>query len=160
MGKIRNWRHGDMAISALIEWVKRNPISSLIGSAGTIVGFVAGVPPAWQAASQMLRIPECATYSNVYYYYDGHFRNDGREWIEYQPKEQHTFKEMYRNRNYITLINQTPRKDPRWQSMLVRLPVCGGSAQWTYQNPEHWNDLYNVTRKVAPEEAEKQARLE
>jgi hypothetical protein len=149
-----------MAISALIDWVKRNPIYSLIGTAGTVAGFVAGVPPAWQATSQMLHIPECATYSNIYYYYDGHFRNNGRNWIEYQPTERLIFKEMYRNRDYITLINQTPREDPRWQSILVRLPVCGGSAQWTYQNPQHWVNLYNVTRKVTPEEAGEQARFE
>jgi hypothetical protein len=149
-----------MAMSAVVDWVKRNPIYSLIGAAGTVAGFVAGVPPAWQALSQLLGIPECITYSNVYYYYNGHFKNNGQKWIEYQPDVQLTFQEMYRNRDYITLINQTPRADPRWQSMLVRLPVCGGNAQWTYENPQQWVDLYDVTRKVSPVEAENQARLE
>jgi hypothetical protein len=42
----------------------------------------------------------------------------------------------------------------------VRLPVCGGTSQWTYENPQAWVDLYEVTRTVSPAQQAEQARFE
>jgi hypothetical protein len=44
--------------------------------------------------------------------------------------------------------------------MLVRLPACGGTAQWTYENPENWTNLYQVERKIAHEVVLEQAKFE
>lgn len=147
----------------LTQWIKNNPLYSLIGALGTILGFIAGVPPAWHAISETFGIPECFRYSDVYYYYDGHFRHlkqAEHDWTEYQQTMKLDFEELHRDRSYILLHNLTPRTDPRWQSMLVRLPVCDGAAQWTYENPEQWTDMYQVIRTVSSAELPKHLQYE
>jgi hypothetical protein len=151
---------------SLLRWIKRNPAYSLLGVIASVAGAIAGLPAAWHAATLILGIPECGKYSDIYYYYNGHFKNNhdeknqGEKWTEYQKTTTFSFKELDRTRDYIVLLNLTPRQDPRWQSMLVRLPACGGTAQWTYENPEQWIDLFQVSTKVAPSEALEQAKLE
>jgi hypothetical protein len=102
----------------------------------------------------------CGTYADIYYDSNGHFKNENKKWTEYQPTVKLLFDELNRERDYITLINRSPREDPRWASMLVRLPVCEGTAQWTYQNPQVWVDLFPVFRKISPEVAQEQASWE
>ena len=149
-----------MRLGVIVRWIKSNPIYAFIGVIGTVTGAVAAVPPAWDAVSAAAGVPKCVTYSNIYYYFAGHFKNTGQQWQEFGQTGHFTFNEMDRNRDYITLINITPRTDPRWASMLVRLPVCGGASQWTYENPQAWVDLYEVTRTISPEQAPAQARFE
>ena len=144
-------------ISRAVRWLRRNPIYTLAGFIASVIGIVAGLP----AVLKFFNIPECITYSDIYYYHDGHFKKrDDNKWIEYQKHVRFSFREMHRSRDYITLINETPRNDPRWASMLVRLPVCGGTAQWAYQNPEEWVNLFQVSRKAAPEVMKEQAQFE
>jgi hypothetical protein len=143
-----------------ISWVKRNPIYTLGVALVPVVGIVTGVPRAWDSISAVLNIPTCLTYSDVYYYYNGHFKKIGQKWIEFQPDVKFSFDEIYRNRDYIVILNKTPRDNPRWRSMLVRLPACGGTTQWTYENPENWTNLYQVERKIAPEVVLEQAKFE
>jgi hypothetical protein len=131
---------------AVVLWIKKNPIYGFIGVLGSFLGVVAGIPAAWNAVTTLTDLPACGSYSKIYSYYDGDFRNEGQNWIERNPTETINFKELHRDRNYIVLLNQTPRTDPRWRSMLVRLPTCGGAAQWTYENPEYWIDLFQVHR--------------
>jgi len=143
-----------------VHWIKNNPIYSLVGIAASILGLIAGIPPAWLAISQAFNIPVCGSYAKIYYDSNGHFKNENEKWTEYQPTVKLLFDELNREREYITLINRSPREDPRWASMLVRLPVCEGTAQWTYQNPEIWVDLFPVFRRVSPAVAEEQAGWE
>ena len=98
--------------------------------------------------------------SDVYYYYNGHFKRFGQKWTEFQPSIKYDFEEIFRDRNYIVILNKTPRDNPRWGSMLVRLPVCGGTAQWTYENPEQWTNLFQVERDISPERISEQTRFE
>jgi hypothetical protein len=98
--------------------------------------------------------------AQTYYYYNGHFKYVGGKWLEYQPNTKIEFNEVGRTRDYITLLNKTPRSNPRWESMLVRLPVCGGTAQWTYENPEQWTDLYQVYTHPSSEIVARQAKFE
>jgi hypothetical protein len=148
------------SLRTALWWIKNNPIWSLMGGAASILGLVAGVPPAWLAVSQALNIPSCVTYSNIYYDSNGHFKKEGNNWTEYQVDTKYLFRELSRLRDYITLLNLTPREDPRWKTMLVRLPVCGGTVQWTYQDPENWVDLTTVFRNISPAEAAEQANWE
>jgi hypothetical protein len=143
-----------------LGWIKNNPIWSLVGGAASILGLVAGVPPAWLAVSQALNIPSCVTYSNIYYDSYSHFKKESNNWTEYQVDTKYLFRELSRSRDYIILLNLTPREDPRWATMLVRLPVCGGTAQWTYENPENWVDLTTVFRNISSAEVAVQANWE
>ena len=140
-----------------MRWVRRNPLFGVAAITAPILGVVTAIPQAWPAIAAMTGLPHCLSYSDIYYYHNGHFLNAGAQWIEYQRTVQLTFQEMYRNPDYIVLVNKTQRTDPRWESMLVRLPVCGGTAQWTYENPQQWIDLYDVTRSVSAALAKEQA---
>jgi hypothetical protein len=132
-----------------IRWIRRNPLYGIIAVAAPVLGAVTAIPQAWPALASIAGVPNCLSYSDIYYFHNGHFLNASVRWVEYQKNVQITFQEMYRNRDYIVLINKTPRNDPRWESMLVRLPVCGGTAQWTYENPQQWIDLYTISRSVS-----------
>jgi hypothetical protein len=147
-------------LRSAVRWIKNNPVYGLGGIAASTLGLIAGIPPAWLAISQTFNIPVCGSYGRIYYDSNGHFKNENNKWTEYQPTVKLLFDELNRERDYITLINRSPREDPRWASMLVRLPVCEGTAQWTYQNPEMWVDLFPVFRTVSPAVAEEQARWE
>jgi hypothetical protein len=140
-----------VGLRTTVRWIKNNPVYSLVCIAASIFGFVAGVPRAWVAVSEALNIPLCVTYSDVYYGSDSHFKKEknGR-WTEYQSTAKLQFDEIARARDYITLVNRTPRADPRANLMLLRLPTCGGTVQWTYQNPMHWNDHMQVFRNASP----------
>ena len=158
------WGHSNMSIAielrSVVRWVKKNPIYGLVAILAPVLGVVAAVPSAWSAIAEVAGLPKCVFYSDVYYYYGGHFRNNGELWVEYQPKARLTFQETYRTRDHIVLLNKTPRADPRWESMLVRLPACGGTAQWTYENPQQWIDLFEVTPTVSAALAKQQAAFE
>lgn len=147
----------------MLTWLKRNPVYGLIVMLVPVVGFLSSLPGALSFVAQVSGRPSpCWTYSDVYYYAGGHFRNTGGgTWMEYQPAAKMTFQEFSRDRNYITLLNKTPRTvDPRWASMLVRLPVCGGTAQWTEEDPQSWVDLYQVTPDVPAQIAAQQQAYE
>ena len=137
----------DHRLRVIVRWLKQHPIVGLLGVLSTAIGIVAGAPKAWQAVTWFAGLPECGSYSDAYYFYDGHFRKDGQNWTEYNNDGKIQFKELHRTRDYIVLLNQTPRTDPRARGMLVRLPACGGTAQWTYQNPEQWVNLFQVSRR-------------
>lgn len=150
-----------MALSKVFLWLKENPLIGLAGVVGPVLGLIVAVPNAWDAATSIAGLPACVFYSKVYYYDDGHFKDLGAgNWVEYQPHAQLKFEEITRNRTYINLKNLTPREDPRWASMLVRLPSCGGTAQWTYENPEAWTDLFQVFSTVSPALKAEQERYE
>ena len=150
-----------MAFRDVLLWVKDNPLIGVAGVVGPILALIVAVPNAWDAATNIAGLPTCVFYANVYYYNDGHFKDvGGGNWVEYQPHAQLKFEEIVRNRDYINLKNLTPREDPRWASMLVRLPSCGGTAQWTYENPEAWTNLFQVFATVSPALKAEQDRYE
>lgn len=140
-----------MTLGKIILWVQKNPLIGLVGVVGPVLGLIVAVPNAWNAATNIAGLPACVFYPKVYYYNNGHFKDiGGGNWVEYQIQARFKFVEIARNRDYINLKNLTRRTDPRWESMLVRLPSCGGTAQWTYENPEAWTDLFQVFATVSP----------
>ena len=101
--------------------------------------------------------PTCLLYGDRYSHASGYFERVGSTWVEYPPyggTNHFEFEEVRRDREYIYLRNLTPRRtDDRStpdgvlaaeRTMLLRLPACGGVAQWSYQNPLHWTDLAQV----------------
>lgn len=137
-------------LSAVARWLKDHPVITLITILGSILGYIKGVPPAWNAATQIAGIPECLTYGNVYHHSQGRFENNGMKWTEYgdwKDIDIIKFEEIHRDRNYIILRNLTARAGPKTNSnLIVRIPVCGGTVQWSIPNPQQWTDLYTVWR--------------
>ena len=79
----------------------------------------------------------------------GSFINHGQFWIEtpeYAPGQNFTFTELGHDKDYVYLVDRSrtfpgTTDDP----MIVRLPVHGGWAQWTYQSPPDWKNFNTVT---------------
>jgi hypothetical protein len=110
----------------------------LIASAGTVVPLVLGA----------VGLPRCLTYADVYNKPGSYFKKEGDVWREHFPDgTQYVFKEVRRTPDIIDLLNLTPRPSERdWQTLIVRLPVCGGSAKIILGVPERQLDLAEVWR--------------
>jgi hypothetical protein len=135
----------------IVDWVKANPVVAFLGTvipvAASIIGLVNGLPEAWKITLGMADLPPCGSYAPVYHYAIGTFTLKGSNaWHEVNTFDQFDFKEVRRTPDFILLLNLTQRSYPRWPMMLVRLPPCGGTAQWTYENPENWIDLFQIWR--------------
>ncbi|MEK7153976.1 MAG: hypothetical protein AAB792_00255 [Patescibacteria group bacterium] len=82
--------------------------------------------------------------TNKYNHPTGYFqRQKDREWKEYpvyKKGKHHVFEEMTRDKEYIYLKDLKRRRDPG-RPMLLRLPINGGTAQWSYPNPLKWEDF-------------------
>ncbi|HEY5760778.1 MAG TPA: hypothetical protein VIU34_33355, partial [Steroidobacter sp.] len=75
------------------------------------------------------------------------FRQVGDRWVEYPeyaPGRNFTFREQRRDEQYVYLQDPSRSKngDPK-VPMLVRVPVHGGMAQWTYEDST-WTDLFVI----------------
>jgi hypothetical protein len=133
-------------VRAFIRWLKANPLITLLGIVATLFGVLKGAPPAWNATTQMIGSPNCLTYGNLYHYPTGFFQRTEINWTEHGDDGAiMKFRELHRDREYIVLLNLTQRAG-RNSPMILRIPVCGGTMQWSYENPQQWIDLYNVWR--------------
>jgi hypothetical protein len=78
-----------------------------------------------------LDLPNCLTYADAYRSAQSVFKRDGTRWREYLANggpAVFEFKESGRNREFIELVNLTPR--PGYDGpLVVHLPVCGGMAK-------------------------------
>ncbi|MFO1114452.1 MAG: DUF4157 domain-containing protein [Beijerinckiaceae bacterium] len=78
----------------------------------------------------------------------GYFLKQGGRWIEYPafaPGRNFTFEHAGYDAAYAYLIDKSRTKpdDPNI-AMVVRLPINGGPAQWSYQNQWQWQNLFVV----------------
>jgi transcriptional regulator with XRE-family HTH domain len=75
----------------------------------------------------------------------GSFRKEGDVWTEYPPYapgQHNTFKEQGQDNDYIYLVDQNRKKSGDINfPMMVRLPIRGGNAQWSFPNPTEWKDF-------------------
>lgn len=80
---------------------------------------------------------------------EGYFLREGNAWIEYPPyapNQNFMFRSMGADSNFVYLVDRSRTKQgDANNAMLVRLPIEGGAAQWTYQNPLNWVDFTVVT---------------
>jgi hypothetical protein len=132
------------------SWVKANSlIVMLAGGLTTGFALIVGASNVMPLLLKAFNLPDCFTYASVYRDPYTYFKLEGPLWREYANDGAHIFdfKEVHRTRDNIDLLNLTERPGVTdWQSMIVRLPVCGGTARIT-GNPEHWIDLYQVWRE-------------
>jgi hypothetical protein len=132
--------------STVSDWIKSNRLIVLAGALTTIFGLVVSAHNALPVILSALNRPDCLTYATVYRDPFGYFKLEGDTWREYQGGVvRYEFREVHRTRDGIDLLNLTPRPDVReWQTLIVRLPVCEGTAKLTVGTTEHWYDLYPV----------------
>lgn len=141
-------------LAAISNWIKSNPLIVLVGVlAGvlsTVFGLVITLSNVVPITLKALNRPNCFTYADVYHDSWSDFKREGAFWREY-PREggtyRYQFREVHRTRDNIDLLNLTRRPEhPGWETMIVRLPVCGGTAKVTMGITENWEDLYEVWR--------------
>jgi hypothetical protein len=171
-----------MLPASLVNLIKRKPVLALLGCVGaifscfhTIASAVSDAPDVWKkAVAPVLGVPECGSYSEVYYYDKGHFMKIGEKWYDFKDHKAYRFSEIGRGRDpdlsvyYIYLTSDTKHEeDPRWQDARFRLPACGGRAEFnhteikgpgTWTPTEPWRPLQDVKRWVGKEEEQTQTK--
>lgn len=79
----------------------------------------------------------------------GYFLKQGKFWTEfppYAPGSNFRFAETVTDKDYVYLVDNSRTKPGNPDNgMIIRLPLQGGSAQWSYQNPLTWTDLTIVS---------------
>ena len=137
-------------VKAIWTWIKSNPLSVVAGTLTTIFGLVVGASNAVPIALKALDLPDCLTYADVYHDSWSDFKRESMFWREYphgSVSYSYEFREEHRTRDNIDLLNLTARpEEPGWKTMIVRLPVCGGTARITVGIVQNWKNLYEVWR--------------
>ena len=132
------------------SWIKSKRLLVIAGGLTTLFGLIVSASNVTPVVLKALGRPDCLTYAKVYHDPFSDFKLEDDRWREY-PHEggpaRYEFREAHRTRENIDLLNLTPRPDTRdWQTLIVRLPVCGGTAQLTVGITENWVDLYPIWR--------------
>lgn len=137
-------------LTTYLRWAKPSLLALLVGVLTTIFTLIGAASNAVPVVLKTLNLPDCFTYANVYRGTQSDFKKEGAVWREYAPDSvtyRYEFKEVDRTRDEILLRNLTPREGlADWASLVVHLPVCGGTAKLTEGLPEHWTDLEEVWR--------------
>jgi hypothetical protein len=88
--------------------------------------------------------------SDRYDYAMGYFKRHGDRWIEQLNSANApfaSFTELRRDDEYIYLADPSRTKNDHSNNVLhLRIPINGGTAQWSWANPIQWIDLH-VVRK-------------
>jgi hypothetical protein len=131
-----------------LNWIKSNPLTAIAGAITTVFGVIAGAANVGPIVLKAFNLPDCYAYAEVYRSPISSFKQEGDFWREYPAEGSRAlfeFREVHRTRDNIDLLNLTERPaDARWASMIVRLPVCGGSAYLSYPPMDEWHYLFQV----------------
>ena len=137
-------------LNRCLRWVKPSLLALLVGVLTTIFTLIGAASNAVPVVLKTLNLPDCFTYADVYRGTQSDFKKEGAVWREYAPDAvayHYEFREVGRTRDEILLRNLTPREGlVDSASLVVHLPVCGGTAKLTEGLPERWTDLEEVWR--------------
>ena len=137
-------------LNRYLRWVKPSLLALLVGVLTTIFTLIGAASNAVPVVLKTLNLPDCFTYADVYRGTQSDFKKEGAVWREYAPDAvayHYEFREVGRTRDEILLRNLTPREGlVDSASLVVHLPVCGGTAKLTEGLPERWTDLEEVWR--------------
>jgi len=137
-------------LTTYLSWVKPSVFALLVGVVTTISTVIGATSNAVPVILKTFNVPDCFTYADVYRGTQSDFKKEGAVWREYAPDavaSNYEFKEVRRTRDEILLRNLTPREGVADSaSLVVHLPVCGGTAKLTEGLPERWTDLEEVWR--------------
>jgi hypothetical protein len=134
-------------LTTYLNWVKPSLLALLVGVVTTIFSLIGAASNAVPVILKTLNLPECFTYADAYGGTQSNFIKEGNVWREYARGAvafQSEFEEIERSRNEILLRNLTRRETADWTSLVVYLPVCGGTARMSEGKPERWTDLEKV----------------
>jgi hypothetical protein len=138
-------------LSTILGWAKSNHLILLAGALTTIFGLIGSANSAVPVVLKAFNVPACYTYATLYRGAGSYFQHEGAVWREYPPEGgayRFEFKEIERTRDQISLLNLTPRENMKdWQTLMVRLPVCGGTAKLYVGMPERSSNLEEVWRE-------------
>jgi len=138
-------------LTTYLSSVRPSLLALLVGVLTTIFTLIGAASNAVPVILKTLNLPDCLTYADIYRGTQTDFKKEGEVWREYAPEAvayQYEFKEVRRTRDEIMLRNLTPRKPPADSaSLVVHLPVCGGTVKLTEGLPEHSTDLEQVWRE-------------
>jgi len=133
-----------------LSWVRPKFLALLVAVPTTTFALISGASTAVPIILKTLNVPDCLTYANVYRGTQSDFKKEGDVWREYAPNAtafNYEFRELKRTRDEIILRNLTPREGVADSaSLVVHLPVCGGTAKLTEGLPERSTDLEQVWR--------------
>ncbi|WP_257165758.1 hypothetical protein [Bradyrhizobium sp. SRS-191] len=123
-------------------------LTAVFAAIGAVNSVIPAVSNIGSATLDMLNLPACLTYADRFAGTQSSFRKEGNIWREY-PRGSETysyeFKEIRRTPQEIMLWNVTPRANvPDAASLVVHLPVCGGTAMLTEGLPERSTKLEEV----------------
>ena len=137
-------------LTTYLSWVKPSTFALLVGVVTTISTVIGATSNAVPVVLKTLNLPDCFTYADVYRGTQSDFRKEGDVWREYPPDAtayDYEFREVRRTRDEILLRNLTHRDGVTdWATLVVHLPVCGGTARLSEGLPERWTDLEEVWR--------------
>jgi len=137
-------------LTTYLSWAKPSLLALLVGVLTTIFTLIGAASNAVPVILKTLNLPACFT-SDVYGGTQTDFKKEGEVWREYVAETvayRYEFREVRRTRDEIILRNLTPREPPADSaSLVVHLPVCGGTAKVAEGLPEHSTDLEQVWRK-------------
>lgn len=137
-------------LNSHLRWVKPGLWALLVGIVTTISTVIGAASNAVPLILKTLNVPDCFTYADVYPGTQSDFKKEGAVWREYAPDavaSNDEFEEVRRTRDEILLRDLTPREGVADSaSLVVHLPVCGGTAKLTEALPERWTDLKEVWR--------------
>ena len=84
----------------------------------------------------------------------GYFMAQGGRWVEYPEHsvgQNFEFVEFRRDKDFVFLksidrdkYGATGNEEDKNNAFLVRLPLAGGTAQWSFENPVSWTDMTEV----------------
>jgi hypothetical protein len=73
---------------------------------------------------------------------------DTSHWIEASKvidDHRSVFTEDGRDRAFVFLFDPArSRPGDEYNPLRLRIPICGGSVQWSFINPQEWTNLYTV----------------
>ena len=125
-------------LGTLWSWIGTTRLVVLAGALATTFSLIANADKCIPVVLRALDLPDCYSYANVYDKPGSSFRKEDAVWREY-PSDGgapvFTFREIQRTREHIDLLNLTERpNEPDWKNLMVRLPVCGGTARLMFPN--------------------------
>ena len=133
-------------LNSHLRWVKPGLWALLVGVVTTISTVIGAASNAVPVILKTLNVPDCFTYADVYPGTQSDFKKEGAVWREYAPDavaSNYEFEEVRRTRDEILLRDLAPREGVADSaSLVVHLPVCGGTAKLT----EALTDLEEVWR--------------
>jgi hypothetical protein len=115
---------------------------------------VLAVLAGWRWYESYLQVSGQCWVASVYSYETGRFEQEGANWVEYKGDQRYAvFRELRQDATYVYMADDNRRQQIEGREdsafevreFLVRIPKCGGEAEWSWSNPLRWTAFQIVT---------------